>query len=73
MSKFDLFKDLDGFNKAKPKQYQIYEIKSGIEMIKAKVPIDKIADFEKLVESLTDINVYSMKKLLDTLGGSLQE
>lgn len=73
MSKFDLFKDLDSFNKAKPKQYQIYEIKSGIEVIKAKVPIDKIAVFEKLVEDLTDINVYSMKKLLDTIDGSLQE
>lgn len=73
MSKFDLFKDLDGFNKAMPKQFQIYEIKSGIEIIKVKVPIDKIAVFDKLVEELEDINVYSMKKLLDSIDGSLEE
>jgi CxxC motif-containing protein len=73
MSKFSLFQELEGASKPSTKKYQVYEIQSGIEIIKAKVPVEKTTEFEKMCESLADINVYSVKKLLDKLGGSLQE
>ncbi len=74
MSKFTLFQDLDAsLTKQPEKKFQVYEIQSGIEVIKAAVPLQSTSQFEKMFEALDDINSYSVKKILDSIGGRLQD
>jgi fructose-1,6-bisphosphatase len=76
MANFSLLKDLDkktSIQESTKTKFQIYEIKSGIELIKACVPVDRTAEFETMYESLSDVNSYSVKKLLDKINGYIKD
>lgn len=76
MANFSLLQDLDkktSIKESTKTKFQIYEIQSGIELIKACVPVDRTAEFETMFESLSDVNSYSVKKLLDKINGYLKD
>ena len=73
---FSLLKDLEektSIQESNKTKFQIYEIQSGIELIKACVPVDRTADFEAMFEALSDVNSYSMKKLVEKINGYIKE
>ena len=69
-SRFDFLSGLDG--EQKKKQYQVYEASLGIERATAYVPLERVAEFDALLESEGPRSVAKLRALVKKVDGVLE-